>query len=137
MEERRELPSPATSHPGQRLQMEQRLSSTCACRVLEPRDWVGIPRAKVLLLHFQWVLVNSLLLCTAPTSGTDLYNVGILLPFFIKGNFLFQHIIERWFCCFPRGGPRTTPLYFFFSFFICILWGGGKVSISVCISTGF
>lgn len=50
-----------------------------------PRGPVGtVPSAKVLLLRFQCVLVNSLLLCPTPTScptGTDLYNVGILLPF--------------------------------------------------------
>lgn len=50
--------------------------------------------AKVLLLRFQWVPVNSLLLCPGPhllLYWNQFVQCGNFVTFLIKGSILFQH----------------------------------------------
>lgn len=76
--------------------------------------------AKVLLLRFQWVPVNSLLLCPGPhllLYRNQFVQCGNFVTFLIKGSILFQHYHCKVFF-FPQAGGLITRAFLFFPFLL-------------------
>lgn len=110
-------PRPA-GPPGQRLQPDLvswpvPAGTDRAASQTPPRGPVGIVHcAKVLLLRFQWVLVNSWLLCPVPhllLHWNQFVQRGNFATFLIAGNFHLQHYHPE---VFPRRRGLVTRAFF-------------------------